>query len=127
MKSEFSTTWKASKQPRKQRKYNYNAPLHIKRRQLSTHLSKELREKYERRNVVVRKEDKVKITRGQFKGKTGKIIKVLTKDTKVHVENIQNIKNDGTKVYYPIHPSNLTIIELDLTDKRRNIIKKKNG
>jgi len=126
MKQKFSKSWKSSKQPRKQRKYRHNAPLNIKRKFLSVHLSKELREKYTTRNIPVRKDDKVKIVRGQFKGKTGKIVKVLTKKSKVHIENIQNLKNDGTKTYYPIPPSNLIIMELNLTDKRRKI-GKKNG
>lgn len=126
MKQKFSKSWKSSKQPRKQVKYRANAPLNIKRKFLSVHLSKELREKYLIRNIVARKDDKVKIMTGQFKGKTGKIIKVLTKRTKLFVENIQNIKNDGSKTYYALEPSNLMITELNLTDKRRKI-GKQNG
>ena len=125
MKKKFSKSWKSSKQPRKQRKYRANAPLNIKRKFISSHLSKELREKYSIRNIRIRKDDKVKIIRGQFKGKTGKITKVITKKSKVFIENIQNIKNDGTKTYYPIDPSNLIITELNLTDKKRKIGKKK--
>src|SRR3989344_2402620 len=121
MKKKFSKSWVSSKKPRKKRKYRANAPLTIKRKFLSSHLSKELRDKYKIRNIPVRKNDKVKIVRGQFKGKTGKIIKVITKKSKVYIENIQNTKNDGTKVYYPIDPSNLIIIEFDLTDKKRKI------
>ncbi|MBS3135191.1 50S ribosomal protein L24 [Candidatus Woesearchaeota archaeon] len=121
MKKKFSKSWVSSKKPRKKRKYRANAPLNIKRKFLSSHLSKELRDKYKIRNIPVRKNDKVKIVRGQFKGKTGKIIKVITKKSKVYIENIQNTKNDGTKVYYPIDPSNLIIIEFDLTDKKRKI------
>jgi len=67
MKQKFSTTWKASKQPRKQRKYSANAPLHIKRKMLSANLSKPLREKHKIRNIEVRKGDKVIIMRGKFK------------------------------------------------------------
>ena len=126
MKQKFSKSWKSSKQPRKQRKYRINAPLNIKRKFLSVHLSKELIKKFSTRNIPIRKDDKVKITRGQFKGKTGKIIKVLIKKSRVFVENVQLIKNDGAKVYYPVEPSNLTILELNLTDKRRRI-GKKNG
>ena len=126
MKKKFSKSWKASKKPRKQRKYRANAPLNIKRKFLSSHLSKELIKKYSTRNIPVRKEDKVKIVRGQFKGKTGKIVKVITKKSKVYIENIQHLKNDGTKTYYPIDPSNLIILELNLTDKKRKI-GKKNG
>ena len=126
MKKRFSKSWKASKKPRKQRKYRANAPLSIKRKFLSAHLSKELIKKYSTRNVPLRKEDKVKIVRGQFRKKTGKVVKVLVKKSKVYIENIQNMKNDGTKTYYPIDPSNLIILELNLMDKKRKI-GKKNG
>ena len=126
MKKRFSKSWKASKKPRKQRKYRANAPLSIKRKFLSAHLSKELIKKYSTRNVPLRKEDKVKIVRGQFRKKTGKVVKVLVKKSKVYIENIQNMKNDGTKTYYPIDPSNLIILVLNLMDKKRKI-GKKNG
>ena len=121
MNKKFSKSWKSSKKQRKQRKYRINAPLNIKRKFLSAHLSKELRKKYSTRNVTLRKGDKVKIMRGQFKKKTGTIAKILMKRSKVCMENIQLTKNDGTKVYYPLEPSNLMIIELNLTDKRRII------
>ena len=73
MKKEFSTSWIGSKQPRKQRKYRHNAPLHIKSKMMGSHLSKELRKKYGTRSVRIRKGDEVKIMIGKFKGKTGKI------------------------------------------------------
>ena len=60
MSQQFSTTWNASKQPRKQRKYRYNAPLHTKQKFLQVHLSPELRKKYSLRNILVKKGDKVK-------------------------------------------------------------------
>lgn len=111
--------WKRSKQPRKQRKYRYNAPLHIKSKFLASHLSKELRKKYNKRNATVRKGDKIKILRGQFKGKVGKIDRVDLKRTKVYITGIEIAKKDGTKTFYPIHPSNLLITELNLDDKKR--------
>ena len=119
----FSKSWKSSKKPSKQRKYRANASLSIKRKFLSVHLSKDLIKKYKTRNVIVKKNDKVKITRGQFRGKTGKILNVITKKSKVFIEGIENVKKDGTKAYYPMEPSNLVIIEPDLTDKRRKISK----
>jgi large subunit ribosomal protein L24 len=128
MKQKFSRTWKSSKQPRKQRKYIANAPLHIKRKLLSCHLSKELIKKYTKRNINIKKGDKVKVLRGNFKSKIGKIERVLVKKSRVYIENCQTTKNDGTKVYYPIHPSNLVITELNLTDKKRKEkLEKKNG
>lgn len=119
MKKKFSRAWKSSKQPRKQRKYRANAPLHIKRKMIASHLSKELREKYKRRSFPVRKNDVVKILRGSFKGKQGKVSKVDTKKMKVYVEGIVRTKKDGTKVPVPLDPSNLMIVSLNLEDKKR--------
>ena len=83
MKSIFSKTWIKSKQPRKQRKYRYNAPEHVKKKFVSVNLSKELREKHSRRNIPVVKGDKVKIMRGQFKGKSGEVEKINMKNLKI--------------------------------------------
>ena len=112
--------WKSSKQPRKQRKYIANAPLHIKRKLMGVNLSKELRKKYQKRSVPLRKKDTVKIMRGKFKGKKGKVIKVLLKTQKVEVEGIQIKKQDGSKVNIKLRSSNLQIIELNVEDKKRN-------
>jgi len=125
MKKKFNTLWKASKQPRKQRKYKANAPLHIKRKFLAANLSKELRKKYERRSFIVRKGDLVKIMRGKFKGKKGKINQVFTKKGVVAIEKIQRQKKDGTKINVFFNPSNLQIQELILEDKKRTAALKK--
>ena len=119
MKQKFSTKWKASKQPRKQRKFIANAPLHLKRKMLSSNLSKPLREKHKIRNIELRKGDKVRIMRGKFKKKQGKVIEVKTKLLKVYVEGIQVKKTDGSKVNVALRASNLQIIELNLEDKKR--------
>lgn len=128
MKQEWSKDWNASIRPNKQRKYKFNAPLHVKQSLLGVHLSSELRKKYSLRNITVRKGDKVKILRGQYKKKSGKVNKVLLKNQKVYVEGIEITKKDGNKVQVPLHPSNLMITELDMTDKYRKakIEKKKN-
>ena len=115
----FSKVWKASKQPRKQHKYRFNAPLHVKYKFMSSHLSKELRGKYGKRNAEVRKGDSVKILRGQFKGKTGKVDRADVKKSKVYIQGIEVSKKDGTKAFYPFNPSNLMITELKLDDKKR--------
>ena len=119
MRSIFSLAWIRSKQPRKQRKYRHNAPLHIKKKFLSVNFTKELREKYNKRNLTVIKGDKVKIMRGQFKGKEGLVEKVDVRNIKILVQGAEMIKKDGSKVNYPISPSNLMITELKLDDKKR--------
>lgn len=119
MKKKFSKHWKGSKLPRKQRKYVANLPLHLKKKLVSVNLSKELRKKQGKRNISLRKGDTVKIMRGKFKKKQGKILEVKLKTGKIIVEGIQTKKMDGSKVNVSMRASNLQIVELDLTDKRR--------
>ncbi|MDD5332042.1 MAG: 50S ribosomal protein L24 [Candidatus Nanoarchaeia archaeon] len=116
---EWSNDWKASKNPRKQRKYTYNAPLHIKKNFVSVNLSKDLRQKHKTRNIQVKKGDSVIVLRGQFKKKTGKISRVDLRRTKVYIEGIETVKHDGKKVGFPFAPSNLQIKELNLEDRKR--------
>ncbi len=119
VKNIFSTTWKRSSQARKQRKYKYNAPLHLKQKMMHVHLSPELRKKYGLRNVQVRKGDKVKIMRGSFKGKEGKVERVNLKQENVYITGIEIIKKEGTKLLHPFTCSNLMIISLELNDRKR--------
>lgn len=122
----WSRLWNRAKEVRKQRKYRYNAPLHTKQKFIHAHLSPELRNKYGTRNLGVRTGDKVKILRGQFKKKTGKVNKVSLVYGKVYIDGIESIKREGAKVFYPINPSNIMIIELNLEDKRRKLKLEKN-
>ena len=119
MKKKFSTAWIASKQPRKQRKYTANAPLHLKKKLLSVNLTKALREKYGKRNIPVKKGDTVKVMRGKFKNKTGKVLEVKIKLLKIMVEGIQVKKQEGSKVNVPLRASNLQITELNLEGGKR--------
>lgn len=119
MKSLFSKFWKSSKKPSKQRKYIANAPLHIKKTFLAVHLSKDLKTKYGKRSFQVRSGDKVKILRGDKKGKEGKVEKVSVKKGFVHIAGITYMKKDGVKAFYPVKPSNLMIVDLNLSDKKR--------
>ena len=127
MKSRFSTSWQSSSQPRKQRKFKINAPLHIKHKFLSANLSKELRRKYGKRNLPLRKGDEVLVMRGSFKKKKVKVSSINLKQTKVCLEGIQRTKKDGTKVNAMFHPSVLQIQTLFLDDKERiAIVNRKN-
>ena len=121
MKS-WSKFWKSSKKTRKQRKYRYNAPLHAKRKFVGSHLSNELRKKYNRRSIPIIKGDKVKVLRGQFKGHNGKVELVNVKESKIIVSGMEIQKKDGNKVQLMINPSNVIIEDLNLEDKKRNII-----
>lgn len=110
---------KIGKQPRKQRKFMYNAPHHIKRKMIASHLAEDLMLKYKVRNIPVVRGDTVKIMRGNFKGETGKVRKVDVSKQKLEIEGITITKADGKAVSYPIHASNVMISKLNLTDPWR--------
>ena len=119
MKSMFSIQWLSSTQPRKQKKYRYNAPLHARGSFLHAKLSKDLREKYSVRSIRVRTGDKVKILRGQFKGVENVVERVDVAREKVFVKEAELAKKDGGKVAYPINPSNVMITTVTTDDKKR--------
>jgi len=119
MKSLFNKSWNKSKQPRKQRKYIANAPLHLKRKLLGCAHDKPLREKHNRRSIEVRKNDEVKVMRGKFSKKQGKVLIVDVKNTRVQIDGINRAKKDGEKAPVWFHPSSIKIIRLDDTDNRR--------
>jgi len=120
----WSSNWKASTKTKKQRKYAAKAPLHIKAKFLAAHLSKELRQKHKMRSIRLRRGDRVKVVRGNFKGRTGKIESVDVKNTTVYITGIEFVKKEGSKSLYPIKPSKLVIQELELGDKRRMGVEK---
>ncbi len=119
MKSRFTKTWKESTQPRRQRKYRYNAPIHIKRKFLSVNLTKDLRVEFGTRNVIPRKSDRVKVLRGSHKGVESKISDVDVKKGIIYLDGIENTRGEGNKSRIPFKPSNLQIVDLDTSDKRR--------
>ncbi len=119
MKKKFSKSWVRSVQPRKQRKYRYHAPLHLRHKLLSAHLDKKLREELKRRSVGVRKGDEVVVMRGEFRKQRGVVSKVDMKKLKIYVENIKVKRVSGQEVQVPIEPSNIKIVKLNLDDKAR--------
>ena len=124
--SNFSRSWKASKNPGKQRKYRTNSPLHLKQKLLNAHISKDLRKKYSKRSIRIRKGDKVKIMAGRFSRHEGKVERIDLKKTRVYISGVETTKKDGTKKMLPVHPSNVMIMELSLDDKlRQKILERK--
>jgi len=117
--SDWSKNWRRSKQPRKQRKYLLNAPIHIRRKIMSVMLNKEIKELIGVRNIPIRVGDYVKILRGRFRGVEGLVIKVDAKRYRIFVENAKYTTKTGKEVYYPIHYSKVMIMKLNLSDKKR--------
>lgn len=109
----------SSSQPRKQRRFRYDAPLHLRHKFLHAHLSPELRQRYGTRSVRIAKGDKVRVMRGDAKGHEGKVLAVDLGSCKVTLEKLTVKKADGSEMPRPIDPSKLMILELNLDDKLR--------
>ncbi|MEM1664882.1 MAG: 50S ribosomal protein L24 [Zestosphaera sp.] len=113
--------------PGKQRLSMREAPLHLRHKYMTAPLSRELREKLGIKRIYVRAGDTVKIVRGDWKGHEGKVVEVDYEEIALYVEGVTIKKADGTPVYYPIHPSKVVIIKLDLSDKKRMKIVERRG
>jgi large subunit ribosomal protein L24 len=117
------TKWKTkSKHPRKQRKVLYGAPLHRRQKLMSAPLSEDLQDRYGVKRMPVRTKDKVLILRGDFAYSEGEVTEVDLKRSRIYVNGVTIEKTDGTERFYPIHPSNVVITDLNLKDDRRSEI-----
>jgi large subunit ribosomal protein L24 len=102
-------------------------PLHLKHKLVTVQLSKELREKFGIRNMPLRVGDKVKVVKGSYKGKSGKVSEVDLKRLFVKIEGITRKKADGTEIPVKFRPWNLVITDLDLKDEERKKIVQRRG
>ncbi|MCS7102975.1 MAG: 50S ribosomal protein L24 [Candidatus Korarchaeum sp.] len=116
-----------SSKPSKQRKYLYNAPLHHRVKIMSAPLSEELRSKYGIRSLPVRKGDRVKVVRGDYKGTEGEVIAVDRKRYRIAIKGVVRKRADGTEVPFPINPSKVVITKLHLKDNARKSILERKG
>jgi len=127
MKKKWSARWESSVQPRKQRKFRANAPLHARKRLISAHLNEELRKRHGRRAVPLRKGDQVEVMRGSASGTRGAVSRVDTKRGRVYIDGVKSKKRDGSEVMRPIAASNVMIYNLILTDKKRTAMLSREG
>lgn len=105
----------------------YGATHFARSKLLSSHLSKELQQKYNRNSIRITEGDTVRVMRGEFKGVTGKITKVSTKKNGAAVEGIKKEKLKGGNLDVFIHTSNLLVTDLNTEDKwRQNKLEGKN-
>jgi large subunit ribosomal protein L26e len=79
----------------KSRKAHFTAPSNIRRKIMSSALSKELREKYKVRSMPIRKDDVVQVTRGLHKGKEAKVVTVYRKKYVIYLEKVTREKANG--------------------------------
>lgn len=108
-----------SYQRRKVRKAMFNAPKHKRRKMVSAHLSDKLLIKYNVRAFPLRKGDKVKIIRGVLRGHVEKIAEIDRKALKIRVEGATIAKADRKMVPKKIDPSNVILMDFNLSDPWR--------
>src|SRR5580692_5752534 len=111
-------------QPRRQRKALYDAHSAERRRRMSVALSRELRQRYGRRQVPVRKGDTVRILSGSFRGREERVAKVVRRDYTVTLDNVTGKTGDQKLKPLPIRLAHLLLVRLNLSDPwRRRILK----
>jgi len=108
-----------SKKPNKSRKAFYTMPKHKAVKAIASHLDKKFKAELGKRSISVRKGDTVRILRGTNKGKEGKITSVETTKGRIFVEKVMLVKSNGKEKQVPIQPSNVLVIDLDRTDRKR--------
>ena len=107
------------KNPGKQRKMLFNAPAHLRHKQMGAPLSSELTASNGAKTLPVRKGDTVRILRGDNKGFEGKVSRVDLKAYRIYMEGLTREKVDGTNIFIAVHPSKVQIRKLNLDDKYR--------
>ncbi|KAK1349336.1 hypothetical protein LUQ84_001515 [Hamiltosporidium tvaerminnensis] len=107
---------------RKNRKRHFNASEEDRTKTMKCTLSKELRSLYGMRALPICVNDTVEVMRGQFKNIKGRVVEVIYKTYKVHVESCEVTKKSGQKVFMPIYYSNLRIHKLHIDEERMSYI-----
>mmetsp|Transcript_7236 Transcript_7236/g.14340 ORF Transcript_7236/g.14340 Transcript_7236/m.14340 type:complete len:139 (-) Transcript_7236:106-522(-) len=111
---------------RKMRKAHFGATSVERRVRMSGALSKELFMRHHVRSLPLRKDDEVRVLRGKFKGKEGKVVQCYRKKYVVHVERCTTDKNNGQTVHVGIDASNCEITKIKMDKSRKNILDRKN-
>ena len=90
----YSTSVTSSR--RKTRKAHFTAPSSERRKIMSAPLASELKAQYGANAVPIRKNDEVRVTRGKFKDREGKVEQVYRKKWVIYIKNITRDKVNGT-------------------------------
>jgi large subunit ribosomal protein L26e len=107
---------------RKNRKKLFQSDSNQRRKIMSSLLSKNLREKYQKKSLPIRKDDEVKIMRGIMRGRIGKVVQCHRKSFSIYVDKISRLKTGKSISYLPISPSNVIITGLSMTNERKMLL-----
>ena len=105
--------------PGKQRKSQMHMAKHLAKKKVVSKIEKTLAQQIGKKRLPVRKGDTVRIMRGEYKKREGKISRVMPEKGKVFIGEINIKKANGTEKPVPFDASNLMITALEGKDKRR--------
>lgn len=109
--------------PRRQRRALYTADTFERRRRMSVPLSRELRARFHRRAVPVRKGDTVRVLSGSFVGREERVARVDRRVYALTLDNVTLKTADEKMKPLPIRTAHLVITRLNLSDpwRRRSL------
>jgi ribosomal protein uL24 len=105
--------------PRRQRKALYNAPTAERRVRMTVPLSRELRARFTRRSLPVRKGDTVRVLAGSFAGREERVAKVNRRSYTVTLDNVTLKTADEKMKPLSLGVGHLVITRLNLSDPWR--------
>jgi len=109
--------------PRRQRRALYSADTFERRRRMTVLLSRELRARFHRRSVPLRKGDTVRVLGGSYKGREERVAKIDRRAYAVTLDNVTLKTADEKMKPLDLRPGHLVITKLNLSDawRRRSL------
>jgi large subunit ribosomal protein L24 len=98
-----------SYKPRAQRKALYNVKNHQVSKLFTAPLDVSLQEQWGVKRLPIRKDDYVRVMKGEFDGIEGKVLSLDKKTRKITIEECTLQKKDGNNYYVPISVSNIVV------------------
>jgi large subunit ribosomal protein L24 len=110
-----------SAKSRYQRRFRFNAPMHVRQHFLHAHIDKGVRSKLKisKRSIQISKGDTVKVMTGESKGKSGKVTSVSLRSGRITIDSLVRKSVKGKEVKLQIAVSNVYITDLNLSDRIR--------
>jgi len=121
----YSTTVSSSR--RKSRKAHFTAPSSERRKIMSAALDAELKAKHGVNAVPIRKDDEVRVVRGKYKNREGKVCQVYRKKWVIHITNVTRDKVNGSTINAGIDASKVVITKLHMDKDRKALLARKGG
>jgi large subunit ribosomal protein L24 len=115
---------RSSRQPRRQRKAIFAADAFHRGKRMALPLSRELRARYRRRNLPVRKGDTVRVLTGSYVGREERVARIDRRSYSITLDNVTVKKADAKLKPLPIRLSHLLLTKLNLADPwRRRVLR----